>query len=82
MFGIEKGVIIRTGVLLLALINTTLQLLGVEVLPFTSDDVELGLTAALNVVAALLAWWKNNSFTSEAKLADEILHELKSGEDR
>lgn len=78
MFGISKGTILRTGVLLLALVNTTLQLFGVEVLPFTEDELELGLTAVLNVVAGLVAWWKNNSFTEEGQRADAVLEGLKT----
>ena len=78
MFGITKGTILRTGVLLLALVNTTLQLFGVEVLPFTEDELELGLTAVLNVVAGLVAWYKNNSLTPEARKADEVMRVLKA----
>lgn len=73
----DKGTIVRTGVLLLALVNTVLQLFGVEVLPFTPDDVELALTAVLNTVAALVAWYKNNSLTDEAKKGDEVTREEK-----
>lgn len=75
--GVTLGTFIRTGILVLALINTTLQLMGLEVLPFAPEDVELFLTALFNAVAALLVWWKNNSFTREAKEADEIMRSKK-----
>lgn len=68
---LSKGTVVRSAVLLLALINTSLQLFGVEVLPFTSEDVEIAVTTVLNVGAALVAWWKNNSFTSAAIEGDK-----------
>lgn len=67
MFGIEKAVIIRTAVLILALVNTSLQLLGLDVLPFAAEDLEVGVTVLLNVVAALTAWWKDNDITKRAR---------------
>lgn len=75
---VDKGTIIRTSVLLLALINTSLQLMGWEVLPFTEDQLEMFITVALNFSAAMLAWWKNNSFTPEAIEADKYMKNMKS----
>ncbi|KIL45801.1 phage holin [Jeotgalibacillus soli] len=57
---IDTPTIIRTTILLLALINTTLQLMGYKVLPLTPENVETFLTIVLNVAAALAAWWKDN----------------------
>jgi len=74
MNGIRKGTVMRTAVLLIALVNTTLQLFGVDVLPFTENEVEMGVSAVLNVTAALAAWWWNNSFTEKAREADKQLH--------
>lgn len=78
--GISKGAAIRTGLLLLALVNTVLQLFGLEVLPFTEADVEAALSALFLAGAALSAWWKNNSFTKEAKEADKELKRKKARE--
>lgn len=68
--GISKGAILRTAVLLLALVNTSLQLSGFDVLPFAEADVETAVTVVLNAGAALVAWYKNQSFTKEARKAD------------
>lgn len=70
---ISKGAIIRTAVLLLALVNTSLQLAGFDVLPFAEADVETAITVVLNVGAALVTWYKNQSFTKEAQKADAIM---------
>lgn len=72
LFKVDNAAIIRTGVLLLALVNTSLQLFGVEVLPFAAEDVEIAITVVLNVVASLVVWWRNNSFTKAAQKGDKI----------
>jgi len=68
-----KKTIIRTTVLVLALINQILAACGFEVLPISNDLVASIITTA----AALWAWWKNNSFTREARTADALMHRLK-----
>ena len=70
--------IIRTIVLVITLINQVLTMLGKNLLPFAEDELYTMLSAAATVAAALWAWWKNNSFTSEAIEADEYLAELKA----
>lgn len=70
--------IIRTIVLVITLINQVLTMFGKNPLPFAEDELYTMLSAAATVAAALWAWWKNNSFTSEAIEADEYLAELKA----
>lgn len=74
---VRKGTIVRTAVLILALINTSLQLMGWDVLPFGEQDLEVAITVILNVGASVSVWWKNNSFTPEGLEADRKLDELK-----
>ncbi len=76
--GISKGALIRGGLLVLALLNSALQLMGYDVLPFTEEYVETLLTVVFNFVAMGAAYWKNNSFTKSAKDADKKLIEEKS----
>lgn len=70
-FNITAGTIARTACLLLALTNQVLSALGKPVLPIESQTVEQLVTAGITTVAALIAWWKNNSFTKEAIAADK-----------
>ena len=74
---IEKGTIVRTAVLVFALINQVLTISGYNPLPFTDDEFGQAVSMVLTVAASLWAWWKNNSFTQAALEADEKMHELK-----
>lgn len=74
---ISAGTVARTACLLLALTNQVLSALGKPVLPIESETVEQLVTAGITSIAALVAWWKNNSFTQEAIKADETLERMK-----
>ena len=75
---ISAGTIARTACLLLALTNQILSACGKPVLPIESATVEQLVTAGITTVAALIAWWKNNSFTAAAIQADKYLEDKKS----
>lgn len=71
---IKKGTIIRTVCLIVALSNQVLTVSGKNPLPFSEEEVYEGVSVTITVVTALIAWWKNNSFTPKAIWADKILH--------
>ena len=75
---ISAGTIARTTCLLLALTNQVLSALGKPVLPIESATVEQLVTAGITTVTALVAWWKNNSFTPAALEADKTFDRLKA----
>ncbi len=75
---ISAGTIARTAVLLLALTNQVLSALGMPLLPIESTELEQLVTAGITTVAALVAWWKNNSFTTAALEADKAYDRLKA----
>ncbi len=75
---ISAGTVARTACLLLALVNQVLSALGKPVLPIESATVEQLVTAGITTVTALVAWWKNNSFTPAALEADKTFDRLKA----
>ena len=75
---ISAGTVARTACLLLALTNQVLSALGKPVLPIESATVEQLVTAGITTVTALIAWWKNNSFTAAALEADKTFDLLKA----
>lgn len=68
---ISKATMIRTAVLMLALINNALALFGKSPLPIDNEMLEMVISGAFITVASLVAWWKNNSFTIKAIQADK-----------
>ncbi len=72
-----KSTVIRTALLLVALINNCLTLCGHSVLPFDEEMVTQVVSAAFTGVMSIMAWWKNNSFSEAAHKADNHLKELK-----
>lgn len=77
---ITKGTLIRTVILLLALVNQILIICGVSPIPIDDDTATNVISTLWTAVASVIAWWKNNSFTQDAITADEYLNELKNEE--
>ena len=78
MKNVKPSTIIRTVVLLLALVNQGLTMAGHSVLPITEEQISELLTLLFTIGASLWAWWENNSFTPAAIEADKVLEELKN----
>ena len=76
-YGVTAGTIARTAVLALALTNQVLSACGKPLLPIQSDQLEQLVTAGITTAAALVSWWKNNSFTPAAIEADKTFDRLK-----
>lgn len=74
---VPAATIARTVVLALALVNQLLSAAGKPVLPIESTVLEQLVTAGITTVAALIAWWKNNSFTTAALEADKTYDRLR-----
>lgn len=72
--------IVRTVLLVLALINQVLTATGHSVIPVEDETVSQLITAGFTAITAIVAWWKNNSVTRAAQQADRYLATLKSGE--
>lgn len=76
---ISKGTIIRTICLVLALVNLTLETFGKKIIPISDEEISELVTLVFTIVTSLAAFWKNNSFTKEAIIADGIMREMKAG---
>lgn len=65
--GIDKGTIIRTILLAIALVNQSLVLAGYSPIPFAEAQLEAFLSGSFTAVMTVLAWWKNNDITRKAR---------------
>ena len=77
---ISKGTIIRTVILALALLNQVLAVFGISPLNIADDDISTVISTAFTIVSAIVAWWKNNSFSDAAIRADEFMNRWKGDE--
>lgn len=74
---IKRDTLIRTIILVLALVNQILTSTGHSILPITDDQVADVITLAFTIGTSVWAWWKNNSFTKAAIEADDVMAKKK-----
>lgn len=74
---VSADTIVRTIVLALALLNQVLAASGHAVLNVDEGTITQLVNAAITIIAAVWAWWKNNSFTQPALYGDETMNALR-----
>ena len=74
---ISAGTIARTIILVLALVNQLLTATGHSVINISDESINTLISTGFTIVTAIIAWWKNNSFTQSALKADEVMREEK-----
>lgn len=72
----DKGTIIRTIVLAIALLNQFLVIFNKSPLPISNEELEQILSSVFTLVVSLIAWYKNNYVTSKGKQQREVLQEV------
>lgn len=71
----DKGTIIRTIVLAIALINQFLVSAGLYHIPGTAEDQTVFLTNAFTFITAVIAWFKNNYITAKGKQQKQVIEQ-------
>ena len=66
----SKATVIRTTVLVLAIVNNALAIAGKSPLPIDSETLTEVISFGFTTVASFVNWWYNNSFTQKAIEAD------------
>ena len=75
---ITSGTIARTAILILALVNQVLTATGHSIINISDENINTLISTGFTIISAIIAWWKNNSFTQAAIMADEVMKEDKS----
>lgn len=75
------GTIARTIILALTIINSLLSIFGKSPLPISDATVEQLVSLIFTIAAALVSWWRNNSFTQAAIEGDILKDRLKAEKD-
>lgn len=77
---ISKGTIVRTIMLVIVIVNMILKACGKNIINIDENQVLTVLEYIIEIAVIAVNWWKNNSFTENAKKADEFLKNLKESE--
>ncbi|MEC1262489.1 phage holin [Bacillus swezeyi] len=82
MKNVDKGTVVRTVLLFIALVNQTLMMCGKSVLPISEDQINtladalyMAGSAAFTIVTSLIAWFKNNYVTEKGKQQKDVLQQ-------
>ena len=78
--GITAETIAGILILLLALINATLQMFGINALPIENDEVTNIVSTVFLIATALWNTWKNRNITTASQIAQNITDSIKNGE--
>lgn len=65
--------IVRTVVLVVALVNQALTITGHTPLPITDQEAANTVSVVLTTVTSLWAWWKNNYLSKKGQVQKEVL---------
>ena len=78
--GVNKEAVAGILILLLALVNATLQMFGVETLPIENEELTNIISTLFLILTALYNTWKNRNLTTASQTAQEITNAIKNGE--
>ncbi len=72
--GVKVSTWIRLIMLVLSLVNLILGAFGIAPITFDENELYAVVSVIFAVITGIVAFWKNNSFTSAAQAADEYFH--------
>ena len=78
--GISAETVAGILILLLALINATLQMFGINTLPIENEDVTNIVSTIFLILTALWNTWKNRNITTASQVSQNITDAIKNGE--
>ena len=78
--GVNKEAITGIAILLLALINATLQMFGINTLPIENEELTNIISTLFLILTALYNTWKNRNLTTASQTAQTITDAIKNGE--
>ena len=77
---VSKGTIVRTVMLVIVVLNMILQHFGLDVIDVSEVQVLAFIELLIEIAVIVVAFWKNNSYSKNAILADAYLKDLREAE--
>ena len=78
--GVTAEAVTGVLVLLVALINATLQMFGINTLPIENEEVTSIVSTVFLIVTAIWNTWKNRNISTASQTAQQITNAIKNGE--
>lgn len=78
--GITSEAITGVLILVIALINAVLQMLGINTLPIEDEEISVVVSGVFVIGAALYNTWKNRNVTPASQIAQQVTDMIKNGE--
>lgn len=78
---VSKGTIVRTIMVILVILNIIFERCGIDVINVSESEVFMIVETVIEIAIIAVGFWKNNSYSEEAKKADEFLKQLREGDD-
>ena len=76
---IKPSTYVSAVVLIFTMVNYVLNIIGKPVININENEITAWVTAIVGVVGIVYSWYKNQSITHPAQVADDIMKILKDG---
>lgn len=76
---IKPSTYVSAVVLIFTMVNYVLNIMGKPVININENEIAALVTAIIGVVGIIYSWYKNQSITHPAQVADDIMKILKDG---
>ena len=78
--GVTTEAVTGVLILLVALINATLQMFSINTLPIENEEVSNIVSTVFLIVTAIWNTWKNRNISTASQTAQQITDAIKNGE--
>lgn len=76
---IKASTYVSAVVLIFTMVNYVLNIIGKPVININENEITAWVTAIVGVVGIVYSWYKNQSITHPAQVADDVMKILKDG---
>ena len=76
---IKPSTYVSAVVLIFTMVNYVLNIIGKPVININENEIAAWVTAIVGVVGIIYSWYKNQSITHPAQVADDVMKILKDG---
>lgn len=76
---IKPSTYVSAVVLIFTMVNYVLNIMGKPVININENEIAAWVTAIIGVVGIVYSWYKNQSITHPAQVADDVMKILKDG---